>query len=144
MAGHRFPAYIVYVPLCFVLKVLPYFNKRGRDKTNSKFKKLITIIMKKCLKCSVPLQGFEPCFVPRLSTIKDRALSLIPIDRHVSGFPFFSSRRAAPFAPPNKEGNTTCPSMARYSRSLPRLSCRSHIPWCRSRNIRPRRYRSLS
>ena len=31
-------------------------------------------------KSIVPLQGFEPCFVPRLSMIKDWALWLIPSD----------------------------------------------------------------
>ena len=36
-------------------------------------------------KSIVPLQGFEPCFVPRLSTIKDWALWLIPSDPHISG-----------------------------------------------------------
>ena len=37
-------------------------------------------------KSIVPLQGFEPCFVPRLSRfLRARALWLIPIDPHISG-----------------------------------------------------------
>lgn len=74
-----------YFNLCHSNQKPPYFHKRGG-------KKIKNIILNQYLNRDikyVPLQGFEPCFVPRLSKIKVEYSWPIPSDsRHQRHFHF--------------------------------------------------------